>query len=123
LVETAKRLKALADVTRLQMLFMIAQFKECCVCEIQEMLDLTAPTTSRNLRILEESDFVAKRRVGKWMYYRLSEMPGNWDQLRSAVLNSENESQETHGLLSRIKTWQENSCCGILGKPVTRQKS
>jgi len=106
-----KRLKALADKTRLYILYLIAQTDECCVCEIQELLDLTAPTASRNLRILEEAGFVTKRRAGKWMYYRLDKMQGNWEKLRTDLLQAASDSDDNPDLTDKIKAFAEAGCC------------
>ncbi|GBE31070.1 HTH-type transcriptional repressor AseR [bacterium BMS3Bbin04] len=111
MIDTAKRLKALSDATRLRILYMIAQTDECCVCEIQNVLELTAPTTSRNLRILEEAGFVNKRRDGKWMHYRLSELPARWEALRKTVFGVIEESGDAEDVLERFADWRGKSCC------------
>lgn len=36
-------------------------------------LELTQPTTSHHLRILERSGLVTSRREGKWVFYRLAQ--------------------------------------------------
>jgi len=70
-----KRLEAaffgLADNTRLKILNLLAK-EELCACEVMAALDLTQPTASHHLGILERSRLVASRREGKWVFYRLS---------------------------------------------------
>jgi len=70
-----KRLEAvffgLADNTRLKILNLLAK-EELCACEVMAALDLTQPTTSHHLGILERSRLVASRREGKWVFFRLS---------------------------------------------------
>ena len=61
----------LADKTRLMMLELLAD-EELCSCEIMAALDLTEPTTSHHLGILERVGLVASRRDGKWVFYRLA---------------------------------------------------
>jgi len=61
----------LADSTRLKILQLLAK-EELCACEVMAALDLTQPTTSHHLGILERSRLVASRREGKWVFYRLS---------------------------------------------------
>ena len=61
----------LADKTRLMMLELLAD-EELCSCEIMAALDLTEPTTSHHLGILERAGLVASRRDGKWVFYRLA---------------------------------------------------
>lgn len=60
----------LADKTRLMMVKLLAK-EELCSCEITAALDLTEPTTSHHLGILERSGLVASRREGKWVFYRV----------------------------------------------------
>jgi DNA-binding transcriptional ArsR family regulator len=61
----------LADNTRLKILNLLAK-EELCACEVMAALDLTQPTTSHHLGILERSRLVASRREGKWVFFRLS---------------------------------------------------
>jgi len=62
----------LADKTRLMILELLAD-EELCSCEITVALDLTEPTTSHHLGILERAGLVASRRDGKWIFYRLAD--------------------------------------------------
>ena len=72
---TLKRLEAVfsgfADNTRLKILRLLAR-EELCACEVMAALDLTQPTASHHLGILERSRLIASRREGKWIFYRLS---------------------------------------------------
>jgi len=43
-----------------------------CVCEIMVSLDMTQPTASHHLNILENADLVKSKREGKWMFYGLT---------------------------------------------------
>jgi DNA-binding transcriptional ArsR family regulator len=61
----------LADRTRLMILELLAD-EELCSCEIMAALDLTEPTTSHHLGILERSGLIASRRDGKWVFYQLA---------------------------------------------------
>ena len=73
--------KALADVTRLKIL-MLLDIREMCVCEIMVALDLTQPTASHHLGILEKTGLVDARREGKWVFYSLKAK----NTIRSLVL-------------------------------------
>lgn len=70
-VEMQSRLfKALADKTRIKIL-MLLNIREMRVCEIMVALDLTQPTASHHLGILEAVELVKDRREGKWVFYSL----------------------------------------------------
>jgi len=62
----------LADRTRLRVLKLIAE-EELCACEVMAALDLTQPTASHHLGILERSGLITSQREGKWIFYRLAD--------------------------------------------------
>jgi len=67
-------LKALADDSRLRILWMLEE-RELCVCEIQALLGLAQSTVSRHLQILEDAGVVTATRDGLWKNYRLHPTP------------------------------------------------
>ncbi len=74
-VETADKksrfFKALADETRLRILRLL-EVREMCVCEVMVALDLTQPTASHHLGLLENAGLVKDRKEGKWVFYSIS---------------------------------------------------
>jgi ArsR family transcriptional regulator len=62
---------ALGDTNRLKMLKIIAD-EELCSCEVQAALELTQPTTSHHLGILERAGILSSRRNGKWVFYKIA---------------------------------------------------
>ncbi|MGB9915067.1 MAG: ArsR/SmtB family transcription factor [Candidatus Bathyarchaeales archaeon] len=68
----SKFFKALADPTRLRILGLLS-VREMCVCEVMVALELTQPTASHHLGILENAGLVKKRKEGKWVFYRLAD--------------------------------------------------
>jgi len=75
-VETADKesrlFKALADVTRLRILRLL-EVREMCVCEVMVALDLTQPTASHHLGLLENAGLVKDRKEGKWVFYSVAD--------------------------------------------------
>lgn len=67
----SKVFKSLADATRLRILGLL-EAREMCVCEVMVALDLTQPTASHHLGILENVGMVKKRKEGKWVFYRIA---------------------------------------------------
>ncbi|MHC1710969.1 MAG: ArsR/SmtB family transcription factor [Solidesulfovibrio sp.] len=69
--ELAEGFKALADPTRLRLLNLL-RHGELCVCDLVASLEIPQPKVSRHLSYLKKERWVAGRRCGKWMYYKLS---------------------------------------------------
>lgn len=84
--------KALADGNRMRVVAALMMCDELCVCQIVEMLRLTAATVSRHMSILQSARLAQSRKDGRWVYYRLSEsFP---EKLRIWLLESLSDSQE-----------------------------
>ena len=64
--------KAFADEKRLRILSLL-QVREMCVCELMVALELTQPTASHHLQILEYSGLVKRRKEGKWAFYSIAD--------------------------------------------------
>jgi len=67
----SKFFSALADETRLRILRLL-MIREMCVCEIMVALDLTQPTASHHLNLLENAGLVKDRKEGKWVFYKIA---------------------------------------------------
>jgi len=67
----SKFFKALADETRLRILRLL-EVREMCVCEVMVALNLTQPTASHHLGILENVGLVTDRKEGKWVFYSIA---------------------------------------------------
>ena len=79
--ELARKLKALADPTRLRLVSIVAASdgEEACVCDLIEPVGLSQPTVSHHLKILMEAGFLSRSKRGTWAYYKL--VPGALGQL------------------------------------------
>ena len=64
--------KALADETRLRILKLL-EVREMCVCEIMVALNLTQPTASHHLALLENAGLIKDRKEGKWVFYSIAD--------------------------------------------------
>ena len=87
-----KVMKALSDPTRIKIIKML-QHKTMCVCEMREALQVSQPTVSKNLKILEDAGLVDFRKDGLWVDYHLT------DGSRSPYVAC---------LLGNLKHWIEN---------------
>ena len=63
--------KVFADSTRIRILYVLL-CSETCVCDIAQLLNMTQPAISHQLRILKQMDLVRTRRDGKTVFYSLA---------------------------------------------------
>jgi len=71
IIKQANIFKSLSDPTRLRIL-KILQLRPLCVCEIQDVLGLTASTISEHLSVLRENGLVISEKKGKIVCNRLN---------------------------------------------------
>ncbi len=84
--------KCLSDPTRLDILKIILERQNVCVCEITEILQLSQPKISRHLALLRNLSILLDERKGQWVYYRLNPDLPVWatsilNVLKDEVLN------------------------------------
>ncbi|MGC8554977.1 MAG: ArsR/SmtB family transcription factor [Candidatus Acidulodesulfobacterium sp.] len=63
---------ALSDNIRLEVISMLIDNGEMCVCKFQEIFKISQPNLSFHLGILRKSGLVKTRRKGTWMNYSLN---------------------------------------------------
>lgn len=71
LQDYADFLKALADPTRLKIIYLL-KHGELCVCEIFTAMDKPQPTVSHHLNILKKAGIIKFHKEGVWVHYSLS---------------------------------------------------
>lgn len=72
--DLARRIKAVADPTRLRMLDLLSQQSEpICVCDITPLFSQNQPTISHHLRLLREAGLIETDKRGIWSYYRVTD--------------------------------------------------
>ena len=64
-----KTVSAINDETRVLILRFLDEYGECCVCDLQNSLDMIQSRLSRHLKILKDAGFLKVRREGTWAYY------------------------------------------------------
>ena len=70
--QVAPLLKALADPVRLRLMSLVASRDggEACVCDLNDAFDLSQPTISHHMKVLNEAGLVDRDKRGVWVYYR-----------------------------------------------------
>jgi ArsR family transcriptional regulator len=104
----AQLFKSLADETRLRILWLLLQQEELCVCDIMGVLGITQSKASRHLRYLYHQGWVADRRQGLWMNYRLQVAPGSPQERQLRLLKEWfRDLPEAQLLRPRLQKWLE----------------
>lgn len=69
----APLVKALADPVRLRLLSLVASHQdgEACVCDLNDAFDLSQPTISHHLKVLNEVGLLDRTKRGVWVYYSI----------------------------------------------------
>lgn len=70
--EFLKVMKALSDPNRVKIVKML-QHKTMCVCEMRAALQVSQPTVSKHLKILEDAGLVFFQKEGLWVNYHLTD--------------------------------------------------
>lgn len=76
----ASKFKALSEDVRLQILVLIVQHGELCVCEVERFLEISQSKASRHLRYLLNARLLEDHRDGLWVYYRLADPDSETDR-------------------------------------------
>lgn len=80
-----KVMKALSDPNRVKIVKLLQQ-KVMCVCELQRALEISQPSVSKHLKILEEAGLVEYQKDGLWVNYYLAD--GNHSPYAASLLGN-----------------------------------
>ncbi len=100
-----KTVSALNDETRVLLLRFLDEYGECCVCDLQNSLQMIQSRLSRHLKILKDAGFLRVERKGTWAYYSVR-MP--LDRFRLEALE---EIRHLEIILPKLQ--KENGVCKI----------
>lgn len=70
--EIAQLIKLVSDSNRLKLLACLKQ-GELCACAFVDVLNISQPAVSQQLKKLKEAGIILERKIGTWRYYRLNE--------------------------------------------------
>ena len=104
--DVARFFKALADEARVEMLWLLFNHRELCVCDLMAALEITQSKASRHLDALRHAGLVTGRRDGLWMYYAIRDSE---DELAASQLEALRSSlarrPEASVLLRKLHDW------------------
>lgn len=66
--ELVKAARSLSDPTRVRVLHLLMQ-RECCVCEVMDVLGISQANASRYCSSLKEAGFLKMQKHGRWKRY------------------------------------------------------
>ena len=72
--EVASTFALLSDPTRARILHALSLADELCVCDLAALIGITESALSHQLRLLRGRRVVARRKVGRIVYYRLADL-------------------------------------------------
>ena len=88
--------KALSDPNRLWIIQLLT-YGEQCGCELLEQMQITQPTLSHHMKVLEGCGLVSSRKKSKWNHYSLNR--DQWAAFRDYIE------------LIRVASKDESGCC------------
>lgn len=107
--------KNLAEETRLNILLLISIETQLCVCEFVHAMELSQPKISRHLAQLRKHGLLTDKKVGKWVFYSISEDIPQWqkDSIELCVVNNQ---QHIQPLTDKLQEWgsrpkRQQQCC------------
>ncbi len=110
----AATFKALSEETRLQMLGLLLQEGEMCVCDFMEVLEISQSKASRHLRRLVSAGLLEDRREAVWVYFRIHAQPQAQQATLLTLLPELLEGRLSPQLFERLNGWRRRKAEGVL---------
>jgi ArsR family transcriptional regulator, arsenate/arsenite/antimonite-responsive transcriptional repressor len=114
LKETARFFKVLSDEARLQMLWLLFNHRELCVCDIMAAMEITQSKASRHLAALRNAGLANDRKEGLWSYYSLRPIEDPHVEAQLKLLRAGlAEQTDAKQLLKKLNAWlKAKRSCG-----------
>ena len=109
--QAAEFFKLLADESRLEILWLLLNHEELCVCELIAALEMSQSKVSRHLACLRHAGLVSYRKQGLWSHYSLCPPSDETRREQLALLKQSFASlPRARELLRRIQEQQYEHC-------------
>lgn len=107
--DTVSFFRAVAEETRLKMLWLLLNKRELCVCDLMEVLRIPQSKASRHLRTLYNAGLVTVRREGLWAHYSVgAQLDSAARSQLEALRASLSKNEDARALLVKLETWLEH---------------
>ena len=104
--DTARFFRVLSDEARLQMLWLLFNNRELCVCDFMEVLEVTQSKASRHLAALRNAGLAMDRKAGLWSYYSLRPVEDKLVEAHLKLLKTSlSKRADAKQLLSKLNAW------------------
>jgi ArsR family transcriptional regulator, arsenate/arsenite/antimonite-responsive transcriptional repressor len=111
--EASRFFKVLADEARLEMLWLLFNRQELCVCDIMAALQITQSKASRHLAALRNAGLATDRKEGQWSYYSLRPVEDELAKEHLKLLRTNlSKRQDAKQILTKLNAWLKVKQCG-----------
>jgi ArsR family transcriptional regulator, arsenate/arsenite/antimonite-responsive transcriptional repressor len=116
--DASRFFKVLADEARLEMLWLLFNHQELCVCDIMAAMQITQSKASRHLAALRNAGLATDRKEGLWSYYSLRTVEDELVRENLKLLRSNfSKRPEAKQLLTKLNAWLKvKNCSGVAFK-------
>ena len=88
--------------------------RECCVCEVMQVLNISQHSASRHLSILHDAGLLKAKKQGIWMYYVVDHqgMPAYAQEIIKGVRLATAETPEARSDRQKLQnSVKQNAAC------------
>ena len=104
--DVARFFRVLGDESRLQMLWLLFNSDELCVCDFINVLGITQSKASRHLAALRNAGLVDDRREAVWSYHSLALPVSDFEKRQmDALKEAMAKRNDAVALLENLKVW------------------
>lgn len=103
--------KAVAEPTRLKILRLLVE-QELCVCDLEEVLQISQPRISQHLRVLKQAGLVGDRKEGQKTICSFNKevFTNNIEEFKKFMFSSIEELDDYKDEVNRLKLLDGTSC-------------
>lgn len=88
IMDLLKTLKALSHINRIRIINLL-NYKELCVCELENIMGLNQSNVSRHLGKLKNANLIIGEKKAQWVYYKINEKLFNDHEFLQNILEQE----------------------------------